>query len=741
MSSASREPDDVDRYFGPYERWLYGEGKPYAFPNVRKFQRGWLSGIVEWKECTTPPKGGSYPQGHDRPLLVVPTQWRGDPVQEDFRTTFTPVLSWFDAPPGRDSLQAFVNNLNAGLMSAGVTTAEREAFPRLRVNFPVAEAAVHGFPDGTIPDPEEIVWKTSVEDRRRRLTIVALIDDGIPFAHRNFRTTDGKGSRIAYCWLQSVEAAIGRDPATVAYGAEFTRNDIERLIAAYGHDEDLLYRAGGAIDIEAEYGDPINRHASHGGVTLDLAAGYQPLRGDEKPRDDVAIIVVQLPNVIAWDTSGFGKDSFMLAAFHYVFERAERLARASGADECPLVVNLSYGASGGPHDRQGARTGVELEEAIDQMVAARRRRHPTAVVMPAGNNFSDRLHAVIDREDLAVGSVNTLHWRLQPCDRTPSFLEIWFPMGTEAGEFGVTLISPAGKSGIPPSSSVDTVRSRGNGDEFDLGRLPDDEFSGRPVPGQISADLFRGNRRRVLVCLAPTEPDDPVLAAPAGAWTIRIERKTGEDLPDGPITAWIQRDENLDPRAGARQSYFDQPGYSRFGEDGRFGRTDPDGTTTRRFGTVNGIATALSVVPVAGYAPSATQGYLPDRGGSPHYSSAGPIFNRGPFGKAVECAAMSDHGPSHPGVVAAGTRSGALGVVTGTSTAAPQVARSLAHAFATRPIGEIVRSERSNYVDLLSGVEVPDTTAGDLPEHLVAVPHPRARLGSVLVAHPWRKAP
>ena len=47
---------------------------------------------------------------------------------------------------------------------------------------------------------------------------------------------------------------------------------------------------------------------------------------DAKPDEEIRIIAVQLPNTIALDTSGFGKDMYMLSAFHYIFHRADIIA-------------------------------------------------------------------------------------------------------------------------------------------------------------------------------------------------------------------------------------------------------------------------------------------------------------------------------------------------------------------------------------------------------------------------------
>jgi hypothetical protein len=705
----------VDVYVGPYERWLYGPGKPHAFPAIRQYDTGWLTSLIEWASPVT----ASVPSGE----VMYPTLWKGH--DGGFAPHFTPLIRYFDDFNGSDML--------AGMAAAAGSIASAEggaggAFPRLRVNYPLAPKSLNeGFDPSTAPvfwqkDPETEALLDS-RSGNRRLTIVAVIDEGIPFAHRNFRKADGQATRIEYCWLQSARGIQDlpgfpkADSATVLCGAEFCRPQIDWLIDHYGDDEDELYRASGAIDVLPDLGTAINRQVSHGANILDLAAGYAPER-DGEPPEDIRIITVQLPNTIAWDTSGFGKDMFMLAAFHYIFERADRIAAEYDLYECPLVVTFSYGFSGGPHNAlAGLRSGIELESAIDEMVFHRRQSQPTAICMPAGNTFSDRLHAVIRPEDLAgKGDAFDLFWRVQPNDRTPSFLEIWLPKYAEAADYELRLRSPDGK--------VDR-------------RLAPDHPSyccteADPAVAQLSADFHRGSQWRFLICLGPTEPEASGLAAaPAGKWTVTLTRTGGKPLSDL-VRCYIQRDN--DPeffKSGSRQSYFDMPGFSAFKPNGAPDNDDNDGTcgkdytATRRFGTLNGLATGKTITVVSGYRPGSRHAHEQERGEGPVYSSAGPAGARSNR-QQVDLACLSDRGIATPGIIAAGTRSGGFGHIVGTSTAAPQVAWRLSLEFASRDIAVINENASGNYAGLLEGKAPTKETS---PE----TARPNARFGAKFV--------
>src|SRR5262249_22033131 len=113
----------------------------------------------------------------------------------------------------------------------------------------------------------------------------------------------------------------------------------------------------------------------------------------------------------------------------------------------------------------------------------------------------------------------------------------------------------------------------------------------------------RGDRWRVLIVMAPTEPNDPGYpGAQAGKWTVLIRRGRGAKLLEHPIHCWIQR--SADPellRSGSRQSYFDDPKNLRYNLQGDHNEEDTKGAFVRRFGSLNGLATEPRALDVAGY--------------------------------------------------------------------------------------------------------------------------------------------
>jgi hypothetical protein len=696
-------------YLGPYEAWNFGPGKPYAFPALRQDYR-YLSAVADHGSDGASAMPAAIASGLK---CWTPTLWQPDSLG------FTPFV--IENPTEREIEPRMLSTQMSGALTT--IAASRATRPRFRAAFPVAQSAMHA---GLDKAPYAPHWRADPSLRARkgekRMTIVAVIDDGIPFAHRDFRDAAGKRTRVEFCWLQSATREPVEKPG-VLFGREYLREQIEQLITRHGDDEDTLYRKSGAASDSEQYGSLIGRHGSHGAHVMDLAAGFASDRG-EQPPEETRIIAVQLPNTIAWDTSGFGKDMYMLSAFHYIFDRAEILARGYGISRPRLVINFSYGFSGGRHDGRS-----ELELAIDEMVALRRRLvGPTAVVVPAGNMFLSRLHAVIGK-DRFVRNQASLRWRVQPNDRTSSYLELWFGMSFDPEGYFVDLIDPWGHK----QASLDIAAGQ---------RLPEkpEDFCvtvpitcGKPaVVAQLSADKHRGERWRVMVALAPTEPDDVDRpGADAGVWTV-VLRRTGQFKHlEEDLHCWIQRDSDPELlRSGSRQSYIEDPDDIGYMADGAPSEDDVADARIRRFGGLNGLATGSKVLVVAGFKRRIGHAWDLATVGPADYSSAGSRSTNAWPARQVDCSSMSDRSEALPGTIAAGVRSGSLSFLQGTSAAAPLVARQLAAVFATADDVVVDQAASDNYLSLIPGWTSP---AGNEPSTAMVrmgrrrvKPHPRS---------------
>jgi hypothetical protein len=725
----------VPEYLSPYELWNFGRGKGYAPPGIRKFKK-YITALAEFppEKAAATNKGDASGRRPRRSWL--PTLWHEPGL------TFVPFVVEGPAENAgtlqqllRGGLRSFIGGRSPyiNIRTRDISTA------RFRVAFPVPDHAMHENmfkPSGPKWHPE-----AGLRDRvgRKKITIVAVIDEGLPFAHRNFRDESGRRTRVEFCWLQSV--AKHERQKSVLFGREYTRDQIEDYIARFANDEDRLYREAGATCDTEGLPKLVDRHATHGGHVMDLAAGYARERG-EVPVEEIRIIVVQLPNTIAWDTSGFGKDMYMLSAFHYIFDRADIIARGYGIDRPRLVINFSYGFSGGRHDG-----GTELEAAINQLIDKRRDcRGPTALVLPAGNTFIDRLHGKFEETDFKNDIVE-LPWRIQPNDRTPCYLEIWFWQDFVPVGYSIELFDPwdrpvklaDGAGNLHLSLPVTADPASTGGDPRRIYKLLDAD---REQVGQVSSDHHRSDRWRVLVVMAPTEPNDPRLPGVApGKWRVVIWRGRHARLLDHPIHCWIQR--SVDPellRSGSRQSYFDDPEDYRYNLQGDLNEEDTTGAFVHRFGSLNGLATERRALDVAGYRLGAgLVSTLKDARPS-LYSSAGTLEPGWPDAH-VAVSSMADRSRVLPGTIAAGVRSGSLSLVQGTSSAAPFVARQLATIFTTASNHRVRRAEPSNYSSLLRGYRPKVKGAKAKKKAAInadADNETRARLGVVRVPPHWQ---
>jgi hypothetical protein len=158
-------------------------------------------------------------------------------------------------------------------------------------------------------------------------------------------------------------------------------------------------------------------------------------------------------------------------------------------------------------------------------------------------------------------------------------------------------------------------------------------------------------------------------------------RNTGADELE--IEGWIWRDGLGSGRPRGRQSYFDDSTYSRFEVDGQLfelgGRARlfdrvPNPSYVSRGRTLSGIATGKHTYVVGAYRRLPA----PDTGTPAFYSSMGPVSGGSRLRNAPDLLAPSEDSLALHGVAVAGTRSGSVVTMNGTSVAAPQVARWLA---------------------------------------------------------------
>jgi len=603
---------------GPHERWLYGPGQAYDLPGLWLDASPSLSCLAEFPTPVRNPLTalGSLLRADGVTMKPrLPPLWRPD----SFHPTFLP----FFLEPGQVTPLSAHDPASLVAMLGLLPPRPRH----LRLNFPLRSETINQGTAPAMPQAPALAPGTP-------LVVVGVIDHGIGFAHQALR------DRMDYCWSQSALAGPGQP---VPFGREFTRDQIA------GADEDSLYRAAGLLGGANRPPMPLARRVTHGTHVLGTAA---------QGPDQVRLVAVDLPATALWDTSGFGTDMFLLSALHYIFDRADRIAAAHGLPAVPVVVNISLGWSGGPHDGSSP-----IEAALAEIITRRRTLAPTLLVLPSGNMLNHQLSARLEDGHFVAGQAE-IGWFAPPCDMTSSFAEVWLPGGPEGYQVSLTA----------PNGQAVTLSAPG---------WQDVTVEGRTV-GLAMLDQQRG-RWRATFCLAPTEPKArpplPHGPAPAGEWRIGVRRPA---TARGVVQVRIQRDEDMG-HTGARQSRLIDPAHAPFDVWGAPGQEDNGAMISRRDG-LNGLATQVV---------SLNAGGSVDATGRPaRYSSAG-------MGRGVDVSAPADRGNVRKGVLSLATRSGGVAARSGTSSAAPCVASALARALLTgaQPLG--------NGANLLTGTPVP----------------------------------
>lgn len=527
------------------------------------------------------------------------------------------------------------------------------------------------YDDASEPEPEE----PPVAGDATPKVLVAVVDDGIAFAHDRFLDDAGK-TRIEFAFDQRVPLKpwfFGRE-----LSKRHQTRGIDRRMADSQHagivDEDEVYRRTATVQLSRPGHKPLLARASHGSAVADLAcSAVAPPPAGSRP-----IIVVQLPTATVADTSGATLGPQMWAALWYIVHRADQIRVG-----LPVVANLSYGTIAGPHDGSSL-----LERLMDWFIAAC--GSSVSVVLPAGNSRLSRCHACFS---LDPGGCERLGWRVLPDDRTESQVEIWLPPGAPGLE--LRIIAPGGQPTNP----------------FGWGSGQTLYVDGNPVArASYYAPGSMGSRAMVHIILAPTaDPAGKLALAPAGLWTIELHHTRGS-VQVRDIHAWIQRDDTAPgyPRSG-RQSYFDDARYARFDDGGRAIEKDDhpltQDSTVKRQGTLNAIATGQEPVVVGGFRRS--------DGAVAAYSASGPLVGAGrglPNASGPDALLPSEEAPAIVGLLAAGTRSASVVALQGTSAAAPLATRWLA--------SEAAAGRAFDRTALFAAAELADTDPGKPPPQL-----------------------
>lgn len=503
------------------------------------------------------------------------------------------------------------------------------------------------------------VWSNSRAIVSQNTVIVAAIDDGFNPFHERFRDAAGK-TCMEYLWVQ--DGVHSGTQSDIHFGREFTADGLNGPLAVHGDDEDRLMAETGLVDFSRPSTNRLARHRSHGTHVLDTAAGADPAQAPA----NLCLIGVKLPSLVTLEPNEPAFTFFYLQALSYILRRAGKIGEKLG-QSVPVVVNFSYGFSGGPHDGHSL-IEAQTERLITDHLAAN--GGPVYPVFPAGNRQGKRGHAQVQGAGGAEVRLK-LRWRILPADGAANFLEVWAPLAAGDG-FAVEI--------TPPNSGTATLAVTPTAPQVMMAPAPSTAW--QSVIARVSAEAVVHNdvdKKRLLIAIAPT---DAAAApgrspAPSGVWQIEIRAKVqGTQW----MHAWVKRDESpVGYRRRGGQSYLDQREYQRFRvdtpNDDRLDE-DPAGSAspvTRR-GTISGMTGGATSYTAGGYWG---RSYQEDTAFYSAESIAGDPAWAAKLANGQAASARTGTSRILPGILGAGTRSGSRVAMNGTSVAAPQIVREI----------------------------------------------------------------
>jgi len=322
-----------------------------------------------------------------------------------------------------------------------------------------------------------------------RGVMIATIDTGIDFRHLDFRNEDGS-SRIAFL----IDATTPRgnlhpELPDTADMAVYTKDDLDALLSA-----------------EAQGKQPPRRIAEadtsgHGTHVAGIAAGNGRGTGNRLPAGRYVGVApgATLCAVKATRNDQDFADMDILVGVRFCLERARVL-------HMPVVVNLSLGSGGGPHDGTSA-----LELALDELIADQPGR---ALVAAAGNSGTEDIHA----SGRLAGGSHEIPIQIKQGDGDKSgqsslVLEVFFD----------TAVLPSAGEDAPGHITMELRSPAGKVLRASPGQSNRGEFPGEGVGIIDNSDDTMTGRRGALMLL---RGKDALSGVKAGEWKLTLRGST-----------------------------------------------------------------------------------------------------------------------------------------------------------------------------------------------------------------------
>lgn len=249
-------------------------------------------------------------------------------------------------------------------------------------------------------------------------TLVACLDSGVDFYHRDFRNADGT-TRILTMWDQTIQ---GNPPEGFSIGSVYSEEDINEALK---YENNPVRRR----EIVGEFDT-----TGHGTAVLGIMAGngLSSSANNVGVAPEAGIIVVKIGNP---EERGFPRTTQLMLAIDY----SMRFAIALGQ---PLAINVSFGNNYGAHNGNST-----LERYLDTISGI----HKVSIATGTGNEGTTARHTA---GRLMLGREEEIE--IYVADYMQSFnLQIWKHY---LDEFDISILTPAGER-IGPINSYSQVQN------------------------------------------------------------------------------------------------------------------------------------------------------------------------------------------------------------------------------------------------------------------------------------------
>lgn len=386
----------------PIEDLLKQQGySPQVIENYPKLLRKDLH-LAELYRLANTPKG----TGKGREIKVNPIQAS---IDSDGRILVDVLLELMDGVTIKElyeimEIHSYVGRLVAGRVFADRAPELLEKATRIETSRPIASALDQSVPSiqadqATLANMFPTAFQHESIDGRG--VIIGIIDHGCDFRHSAF-LKDGK-TRLLYLWDQTGNE--GPKPAApFHYGVEYDQARINQVLQSPNPDPTFKY----SFD-----------KGSHGTHVMGIAAGNATDLVGVAPAADLIFVHLgkatnqtgQPQDPADAELGTFGNSWNLFNAVEYILEKADQLNK-------PVVINISQGANGGPHD------GTTMNEMLFDTVLTKKGR---AIVIAAGNSRDDNIHTSGEAQP---GIPKTISWLIDKESPLTSEVrhevEIWY---------------------------------------------------------------------------------------------------------------------------------------------------------------------------------------------------------------------------------------------------------------------------------------------------------------------------